>query len=38
MVAARLFVTDAAQSIAAGGLRGLKDTRLPLLFVGIGSG
>lgn len=35
MVAASLFVTDAAQSIAAGGLRGLKDTRVPLLFVGI---
>lgn len=34
-VAASLFVTDAAQSIAAGGLRGLKDTRVPLLFVGI---
>lgn len=33
MVAASLFVTDAAQSIAAGGLRGLKDTRVPLLFV-----
>ncbi|WP_083519141.1 MATE family efflux transporter [Bradyrhizobium jicamae] len=35
MVAASFFVTDAAQSIAAGGLRGLKDTRVPLLFVGI---
>lgn len=35
IVAASLFVTDAAQSIAAGGLRGLKDTRVPLLFVGI---
>lgn len=35
MVAPSLFVTDAAQSIAAGGLRGLKDTRVPLLFVGI---
>lgn len=33
MVAASRFVTDAAQSIAAGGLRGLKDTRVPLLFV-----
>lgn len=33
VVAASLFVTDAAQSIAAGGLRGLKDTRVPLLFV-----
>ncbi|WP_247398888.1 MULTISPECIES: MATE family efflux transporter [unclassified Bradyrhizobium] len=36
VVAASLFVTDAAQSIAAGGLRGLQDTRVPLLFVGIG--
>ncbi|TGN73512.1 MULTISPECIES: MATE family efflux transporter [Bradyrhizobium] len=35
IVAASLFITDAAQSIAAGGLRGLKDTRVPLLFVGI---
>lgn len=35
MVAASLFVTDAAQSIAAGGLRGLKNTRVPLPFVGI---
>lgn len=35
MVAASRFVTDAAQSIAARGLRGLKDTRVPLLFVGI---
>lgn len=34
VVAASLFVTDAAQSIAAGGLRGLKDTRVRL-FVGI---
>jgi multidrug resistance protein, MATE family len=29
-------VTDAMQSIAVGGLRGLKDTRVPLLFAGIG--
>ncbi|WP_247384629.1 MULTISPECIES: MATE family efflux transporter [unclassified Bradyrhizobium] len=35
IVAASRFVSDAAQSIAAGGLRGLKDTRVPLLFVGI---
>lgn len=35
MVATRLFVTDAAQSIAAGGLRGPKDTRVRLLFVGV---
>ncbi|MGY3371929.1 Na+-driven multidrug efflux pump [Bradyrhizobium sp. GM2.4] len=35
VVAACLVVTDAAQSIVAGGLRGLKETRVPLLFVGI---
>ncbi|WP_346658841.1 MATE family efflux transporter [Bradyrhizobium sp. CW1] len=35
VVATSLFVTDAAQSIVAGGLRGLKETRVPLLFVGI---
>jgi multidrug resistance protein, MATE family len=36
LVGASLFVTDAMQSIAAGSLRGLKDTRVPLLFAGIG--
>ncbi|MBB4372941.1 Na+-driven multidrug efflux pump [Bradyrhizobium sp. cir1] len=28
-------MADAVQSIAAGSLRGLKDTRVPLLFAGI---
>ncbi|WOH80336.1 MATE family efflux transporter [Bradyrhizobium sp. BEA-2-5] len=32
LVGATFFITDAAQSIAAGALRGLKDTRVPLLF------
>jgi multidrug resistance protein, MATE family len=36
LVGATFFVTDAMQSIAVGGLRGLKDTRVPLLFAGIG--
>jgi MATE family multidrug resistance protein len=36
LVGASFFVTDAIQSIAAGSLRGLKDTRVPLLFAGIG--
>ncbi|MCK1718215.1 MATE family efflux transporter [Bradyrhizobium sp. 141] len=31
VVGATLFITDAAQCIAAGGLRGLRDTRVPLL-------
>lgn len=35
LVGASFFISDAAQSIAAGGLRGLKDTRVPLLFAGI---
>lgn len=34
LVGSSFFVTDAVQSIAAGGLRGLKDTRVPLLFAG----
>ncbi|MEZ2146408.1 MATE family efflux transporter [Bradyrhizobium sp. DN5] len=32
---ASFLIADAAQSTAAGGLRGLKDTRMPLLFAGI---
>lgn len=32
LVGAGLFITDAVQSIAAGSLGGLKDTRVPLLF------
>ncbi|MGY3538213.1 MATE family multidrug resistance protein [Bradyrhizobium sp. USDA 4515] len=35
LVGASFFITDALQSIAAGGLRGLRDTRVPLLFAGI---
>jgi MATE family multidrug resistance protein len=35
-VGATFFVTDALQSIAAGALRGIKDTRIPLLFAIIG--
>jgi len=36
LVGASFFVTDAMQGIAAGCLRGLKDTHLPLLFAGLG--
>jgi MATE family multidrug resistance protein len=36
LVGASFFITDAVQSIAVGSLRGLKDTRVPLLFAGIG--
>lgn len=32
LIGASFFISDAAQHIAAGGLRGLKDTRVPLLF------
>lgn len=35
LVGASFFVTDAVANIAAGSLRGLKDTRVPLLFAGI---
>jgi multidrug resistance protein, MATE family len=35
LVGASFFVTDAMQSIAAGSLRGLKDTRVPLLFAAV---
>ncbi|WP_347341524.1 MATE family efflux transporter [Bradyrhizobium pachyrhizi] len=35
LVGASFFITDALQSIAAGGLRGLGDTRVPLFFAGI---
>lgn len=34
LVGASFFVTDAAESIAAGALRGLKDTRVLVLFAG----
>jgi MATE family multidrug resistance protein len=36
MVGAPFFVTDGLQSIAAGALRGLKDTRMPLMFAATG--
>jgi MATE family multidrug resistance protein len=36
LVGASFFVTDAMQSVAVGSLRGLKDTRVPLLFAGMG--
>jgi MATE family multidrug resistance protein len=36
MVGASFFVTDALQSIAAGALRGIEDTRVPLLFAVLG--
>lgn len=36
IVGATLFITDALQTVAAGALRGIKDTRIPLLFAGIG--
>lgn len=35
LIGASFFISDAAQHVAAGGLRGLKDTRVPLLFAGI---
>ncbi|WP_050425676.1 MATE family efflux transporter [Bradyrhizobium tropiciagri] len=35
LVGASFFIANATQSIAEGGLRGLKDTRVPLLFAGI---
>jgi multidrug resistance protein, MATE family len=36
LVGASFFITDGMQSIAAGCLRGLKDTRVPLLFAVLG--
>jgi MATE family multidrug resistance protein len=35
LVGATFFVLDGVQSIAAGSLRGIKDTRIPLLFAAI---
>ncbi|MBV8916885.1 MAG: MATE family efflux transporter, partial [Bradyrhizobium sp.] len=35
-VGATFFVTDGLQTIAAGALRGLKDTRMPLMFAATG--
>ena len=36
LVAATLFIADGVQTIMAGSLRGMKDTRIPLLFAAIG--
>ena len=36
LVAATLFITDGLQTVLAGCLRGMKDTRIPLLFASIG--
>ena len=36
LVGATLFITDGLQTIMAGSLRGMKDTRIPLLFAAIG--
>jgi MATE family multidrug resistance protein len=36
LVGATFFITDALQAIVVGALRGLKDTRMPLLFAVIG--
>ena len=35
LVGATFFITDGIQSIAVGALRGMKDTRIPLLFAAI---
>jgi MATE family multidrug resistance protein len=36
LIGATFFIADGVQSIAAGSLRGMNDTRVPLLFAGIG--
>lgn len=36
LVAATLFITDGLQTIMAGSLRGMKDTRIPLVFAAVG--
>jgi MATE family multidrug resistance protein len=36
LIGATFFITDGLQSIAAGALRGMNDTRVPLVFAGIG--
>ena len=36
LVAATLFIADGVQTIMAGSLRGMKDTRVPLLFAVVG--
>jgi MATE family multidrug resistance protein len=35
LIGASFFVTDAVQGIAAGALRGLNDTRVPMVFAGL---
>jgi MATE family multidrug resistance protein len=35
MVGATFFVADGIQTVAAGALRGMNDTRLPLLFAAV---
>jgi MATE family multidrug resistance protein len=35
MIGASFFVTDAVQGIAAGALRGLSDTRVPMLYAAV---
>jgi MATE family multidrug resistance protein len=35
VLGASFFITDGAQTVAAGALRGLNDTRMPLLFSGL---
>ena len=35
LVGATFFITDGIQSIAVGALRGMNDTRMPLLFAAI---
>jgi multidrug resistance protein, MATE family len=35
LVGATFFITDALQTIAAGALRGLNDTRIPLIFAAV---
>jgi len=35
LVGATFFITDGLQTIAAGALRGMKDTRVPLLFAAV---
>jgi MATE family multidrug resistance protein len=36
LIGATFFIADGVQSIAAGSLRGMNDTKVPLLFAGIG--
>jgi multidrug resistance protein, MATE family len=36
LIGATFFITDGMQTIATGALRGMKDTRVPLLFAAIG--